>query len=345
MSAPASVAPSRSGPMVSVIMPVYNEQKWIARAVRGVLANDYPGDRLELLVVDGRSTDETREIVRSLQREDPRVRILDNPKRQKSAALNLGIAESRGDVLIRVDAHAEYPEDYVSRLVEGLHHFGADNIGSLRHTSVPHALVPAALALLVDSRFAAGNAYYRTGSRRVREVESVFGGCYRREVFDRIGTFDERLIRCQDRDLNDRLRAAGGKIVLDPGFHCLYHARSDLKGYLRWQAEGGEWVFRAGFITGRPMTRWRNYVPLAFLGYLGALGLGARLTSPGWFRWLLAAPGLAYAALDVAESIRLARSCRRPALAAILLPLFPANHLAYGIGSLRALILRVTRRV
>lgn len=329
--------PLGESPLVSVIMPAYNEQAIIGRSLGDILKSDYPHGRMEVLVVDGRSEDGTREIVRKFAAEDSRVRLLDNPKRQKSAALNLAIGEAMGEVIIRVDAHAEYPPEYVRRLVECLGEFDADNAGSLRRTHVPSGLVGAALAVLVDSKFAAGNAHYRTGASSVREVESVFGGCYRREIFEEIGGFDERLTRCQDRDLNDRLIAAGGRIVLDPSFSCTYHAREKLPSYLGWQADGGEWVFRAGIITGRSMVKWRNLVPLGFLVYLlSAVGLSfLPMASAG--RAAVVAPGLVYLTLDVAESGRIARRQGRRALFVALVALFPLNHLAYAWGTVRAL--------
>lgn len=330
-------------PFISVIIATLNEESHIEDALSDILGADYPSDKMEVFVVDGRSSDNTRPIVERIALTDKRVQLLDNPDRLKPIALNLAIAQAKGEVVMWVGAHARYPTNYVPRLVSALDEYDCDNTGALLRANPPIGLVERALATLVESKFAAGNTPYRTGAREPREVASVFGGCYRREVFDVVGGFDTRLVRCQDREFNDRLLKAGGRIVLDPGVECTYFARREFFEFFRWQAEGGEWVFRAGFVTGRPIVKARNFAPLAFLAYLIGLAATTVLPVPRWARRVAALPGVAYLGLDVRESAQIASRHKRPALVALLIPLFPINHVAYGVGTTRALYRRFVR--
>lgn len=333
----ASHTPGRTLPFVSILVPTYNEEVNIERCLRDLLASRYPSELMEVLVVDGCSTDGTRKIAEDIASTDPRIRVLENRARLKPAALNLGVSLAKGEVIMRADAHACYPPEYVPILVEGLDEYNADNTGALRRTHLPEELLPRALAVLVDSKFAAGNARYRTGVSAAREVDTVFGGCYRREVFDRIGAFDDKLLRCQDRDFNTRLRASGGRIFLLPQVSCTYFARARLDSYMRWQMEGGDWVFRAGFITGRSLVQWRNYVPFGFTVYLAALPFLRALPLESRVKRAAKVPLATYVALATFESLRLARRHGGALLGPVLVVLFPVNHIAYGLGTIRAL--------
>ena len=322
-----------NGPRVDVLIPCFDEREHIEACVRSLLASDYPRDRLCIVVIDGGSGDGTVEIVDRLAREDARVQRLHNPARLKPHGLNLAIRRSRADVVLRADAHALYPPDYVRRLVEDLERHDADNTGGIRETFVGGNAIARAIGIAVSHRFAAGDAHYRTGSARVREVESVFGGCYRREVFDRIGLFNERLVRTQDRELNRRLRAAGGRIVLDPAVRCTYFPRTDARAYWRWTWEGACWLFVARRFTDTPMVSWRNLVPLSLVAWHGLAvalsGLAPALAA------LLVGPVLAYWAINAGVSVHAAASRRDPALAPALFVVFAMTHFAYGLASLQ----------
>ena len=162
--------------------------------LKSLLANDYPKDRLEVLVVDGMSEDGTRNVVTEYAKRWPVIKLLDNPKRITPAALNIGIRQARGDVLIRMDAHARVDCGYIRRCVGTLLVRGADNVGGIMKT-VPKQkrLVGRAIALCLSHRFGVGNSYFRVHAMKPKWVDTVFGGCYRREIFKRIGFFNERL--------------------------------------------------------------------------------------------------------------------------------------------------------
>jgi glycosyltransferase involved in cell wall biosynthesis len=216
-------------PMVSVMIPCLNEEGYIAGCLDSILASDYPKDRLEILVADGRSSDRTREIVAPYVTRHASVTLLDNPAGTTPAALNVAVRAASGDVIIRMDAHVTYPPEYIRRLVRGLEESGADNVGGVLET-VPaeDTAVARAIAIGMSHRFGVGNSHFRVGSTKAREVDTVAFGCFRRDVFVRAGLFDEELIRNQDDEFNFRLISRGGRVLLLPEVSCRYFARRSL---------------------------------------------------------------------------------------------------------------------
>jgi succinoglycan biosynthesis protein ExoA len=323
-----------SRPQVSVVVPCWNEAGFIAGFLDAVLGFDHPADDVEILLVDGMSDDGTRDVVTAYAKEHPRLRMLDNPGHSKPAGLNLGIRESRGDIVVRLDVHADYPPDYLRRCVEGLlAHPEADNVGGIRH-SAPRGdgLLARAIALSTTDVFGAGNSRYRTGAAEPSFVDTVFGGCYRRSVFDRIGMFDEALTRAQDREFNQRLRASGGRILLLPDIECTYYARSDYREFCGWMFEAGYWPFRASRSVGRWIGAGRNLVPIGFV--LGtAAGLAAAPFSRRARRLTAAVLGL-YGLAAAGSAVKLARRHRDPRLLLALPVVFATTHVVYGAGSI-----------
>ncbi len=323
-------------PFLSVIIPCWNEARFIAGFLDSVLGNTYPADRMEILLADGYSDDGTREVVRRYATRDPRVHLIDNPGHSKPAGLNRAVRRARGEVIIRLDVHAEYPPDYLERCVRGLlDHPGADNVGGVRLSKArDETLLGRAIAVSTTSVFGAGNSRYRTGATEPQWVDTVFGGCYRRSVFDRIGFFDEKLTRAQDREFNQRLRAAGGQILLLPEITCVYYARSDLREFAGWTFEAGYWPFQASRLVGRWIGSWRNVVPAGFVLTVVA---GAALSPVSRTARRLTAGVLAtYGTAALAFAVREARRHHDPGLAAALPAIFLATHVIYGAGSIRA---------
>ncbi|MET0418430.1 MAG: glycosyltransferase family 2 protein [Actinoplanes sp.] len=322
-----------TAPLVSIVVPCWNEAPFVAAFLDSVLAQDYPVNRTEILLVDGMSDDGTREIVRKYVHRNPHLHLIDNPGRSKPVALNLGIARACGEIVIRLDVHADYPPDYVGKCVRGLlEHPEADNVGGVRRSEPRDgSLLGRAIALSTTDTFGAGNSKYRVGVAEPQWVDTVFGGCYRRAVFDRIGAFDEKLTRAQDREFNQRLRAAGGRILLLPDITCTYYARSDFREYCEWIFEAGYWPFRASRSVGRWIGSWRNLVPLGFV--LATAG-GAAL-SPFSRRARRLTAGLlgAYGTVALAASARLARAQGDPRLLLGLPLVFLTTHVGYGAGS------------
>ena len=332
-------------PFVSVVIPCWNEAPFIGPFLDSVLGNSYPPDRLEILLVDGMSDDGTRDVVRRYAAEHARLRLVDNPRRSKPAALNLGISQARGDVIIRLDVHAEYERDYILKCVRGLlDHPEADNVGGIRASKARRdTLLGRAIALSTTHAFGAGNSRYRVGVTEPRWVDTVFGGCYRREVFDRIGLFDEALTRAQDREFNHRLRAAGGRILLLPDITCTYYARSDVREFGSWIFEAGYWPFRASRSVGRWIGAWRNVVPMGFVVAVVAGGVLAPYSRRA--RHLTGAVLTVYGSASVLVSARLARAHRDPRLTVVMPAVFLATHIVYGIGSICGVLHRTAEPV
>jgi len=319
--------------LISVIIPCRNEAGFIDQCLDSLLANDVGESRLQVLVVDGQSTDGTREIIARYAERHPCVRMLENPRRHTPTALNIGIDHAKGDVIVRLDAHTVYPRDYVRMCVESLEAYDADNVGGVcRAVARSDGLRARALAAVSSHPFGVGNAYFRIGSDSPREVDTVPFGCYRRSVFDRIGRFNEHLARSQDYDFNLRLRRAGGRIVLVPSIVCDYLIRSTIGDFAKHRLRDGFWLLyplRFGVKTYGP----RHLVPAAFVLGLALLAiLSATYGFP--FGWLLAGVASIYTAVALVVSVRVAARDKEPWFALIMPPLFLLLHVCYGVGTI-----------
>lgn len=323
---------SSDRPWVSVIVPCRNEARWIASCLQSIIANDYPKDRLEVLVVDGMSDDGTRDAVEAEAARHPWIRMLDNPHRITPAALNVGIVAARGEVIVRMDAHNEYPPDYISSLVRWLEESGADNVGGSWVTRPANETVLArAIAAGLSHPVGVGNAHYRIGTPEPRWVDTVPFGCYRRAVFDRIGLFDEELVRNQDDEFNLRLKKSGGRILLVPQIASSYVARDSLRKVGRMMYQYGYFKPLVIRKIGAVMTV-RQIVPAAFLLAVAFSAMAAAFHPAGVV--LLAAILTAYGATIAAVSLALAvrRRAGWPLATAMV---FPVLHVAYGLGFLK----------
>jgi glycosyltransferase involved in cell wall biosynthesis len=320
-------------PFVSIAIPCRNEAPYIAGCLASILASDYPMDQLEILVADGRSDDGTREILQRHAAEHPCITVLDNQQMSTPAALNLAIRSASGSVVIRMDAHVLYPPDYVRQLVEALEETGADNVGGVLET-IPADTTPTAraVALGLSHPFGVGNSHFRTGTRERREVDTVPFGCYRREIFDRIGLFDEELVRNQDDEFNFRLIARGGRVLLLPEVTCRYFARRSFRQLARMYYQYGYFKPLVARKVGRVMTA-RQLVPsMLIAALLGSAALSlwvpAAAAAFGSLAALYAGCVLACAAAAAGTDLRCGL-----ALAAV----FPTLHFSYGIGFIRGI--------
>ena len=316
-------------PLVSVIIPCRDEASFIDRCLRSVLASEYP--RLEVIVADGMSRDGTRETVDRMAARDPRVRLIDNPGRTTPRALNRALAAARGDLILRLDAHAGIGPDYIARAVQSLETWGADCVGGVMRTLARGSgLFAGPIVLAMSSPFGVGNAHFRTGSEKPLWVDTVFGACWRREVFERMGGFDERLERSQDIEFSGRLRRAGGKILLIPGMQIDYYARATLGSFWRQNWSNGVWAILPFAHVAGIAVRWRHLAPLALVLGLGVSFAVAVGTGMGRLAWCVAAP---YLAANVAASAMTACKKRSPRLVLLMPVVFASLHLAYGAGS------------
>jgi len=211
---------------ISVICPVYNEEKYIGGCIESLMNQDFSWNDSEIIMVDGLSSDKTRQIIGEYAAKYPFIKLLDNPRKITPVSLNIAIRAAKNDIIFRIDAHTTYPSDYFTVLSMNLIELKADNVGGICRT-LPggKGLVPVCIAKVMSSIFGMGNSYFRIGTKKIREVDTVPFGCFRREVFDRIGLFDEELIRNQDDEFNGRIIKNGGKIFLIPDVVIDYFAR------------------------------------------------------------------------------------------------------------------------
>jgi len=208
---PTSPVPVPVSVPVSVIVPCRNEARFIGRCLDSIRASDYPTELLEVIIAEGMSEDGTRQVLARYLAADSRVRLVDNPERITAAGLNHAIEVARGEVILRLDAHAEMAPDYISKCVAALAETGAMNVGGLRiERAQDPGLFADTIVAALTCRFGVGNAHYRFRGSGGGWVDTVFGGCWQREVFERVGKFNPKLERSQDIEFNQRLRGRAG---------------------------------------------------------------------------------------------------------------------------------------
>ncbi len=318
--------------MLSIICPILNEEKYIAQFLDSLLKQDYPKDELEILLVDGMSTDRTREIVAGYTAKYPFIRVIDNPDKIVPYAMNRGIEAAKGDVIMRLDAHASYQPDYFSVLVKGLRRLNADNVGTVCKTDVLNK-TPKTLAIreVLGNKFGVGNSTFRTGIDREQEVETVPFGCWRKEVFERYGKYDVRLVRNQDIELNKRIIRGGGKIYILPDTYCTYLARETWHALAKNNYGNGKWNILTVYYTKTfSSLSLRHFIPLLFLL---SLIVPLSLALVWWpFAMISVASLLVYTGLLSTVSAKLAMQKNLNFF--YLLATFFVLHLSYGWGSL-----------
>lgn len=322
--------------MLSVICPIYNEEKYIARCIESIMAQDYPKGDLEVLFVDGMSKDRTREIIASYLPQCPYLRVLDNPRRFVPYALNMGVEAAKGDIIMRIDAHTFYEPNYCSAIVKRLRELDADNVGCVCKTDVLNK-TPKTLAIreVLSNKFGVGNSTFRTGVDEVKEVDTVPFGCWPRRVFDKYGLFDERLVRNQDIEFNKRIINNGGKIFIIPDTFCTYMARESFRDLAINNFRNGKWNMLTVYYTHQLRSLSpRHFIPLLFvLGLLAPAIVGifwhpAFLLSAFVMVMYLMALGAVSAILAKQKSLNLF----------YLLWSFITLHCSYGAGSMSGIL-------
>jgi succinoglycan biosynthesis protein ExoA len=249
---------------ISFIVPVRNEEDYIRASLKSLVDQNYPVSSCEIIVVDGRSSDRTREIIEEICERNPQVRCLDNPAGIVPTAMNIGIRAARGEVIIRADGHNVYPRDYAANCVKYLAQTGADNVGGPCLTLAENESFSARLvAAILSSPFGVGDSKFRTGGEE-GFVDTVPFGAFRREIFDRVGMFNEKLVRNQDNDLNARIRKAGGTIYLTPALTTHYHPVKNFLSLLKYAFKTSQWhIFTLR--ENRQSMGLRHFAPAVFL--------------------------------------------------------------------------------
>lgn len=317
-------------PFISVIVPVYNEEKYIRACIDSMIAQDYPKEAMEWFFVDGMSQDQTWQIMEEYRAAYPQlIHLLPNPDKTVPYAMNIAIRQAKGTYIIRLDAHAEYALDYFSKCVEILERTGADNVGGVMETKA-RTKVGATIAKMLSTKFGVGDSQFRTNGKD-GYVDTVPFGAFRREVFENWGLYDERLTRNQDSELNYRIIHNGGKIYLSNEIRLAYYCRDTVGGIAKMGCINGKWNIITNKLCPGSM-RLRHFVPFFFV--LSLIGMPLISLLCHWFWWLFALEMLAYFSLDALFSAKAADSVGEFFL---LMCLFPVFHIAYGWGSLQGI--------
>jgi glycosyltransferase involved in cell wall biosynthesis len=325
-----------SQPFVSVIIPCFNEEKFIGTILDNLLAQDYPHHSMEIMAVDGNSKDRTREVIGKYAASHPFIRLLINEKQYVPFALNMAIRQSKGDYIIILGSHAEYPHNYISSLVNASVSPDADNVGGICKSKPPNDTIQAlAISQALSCSFGVGNAHFRIGSKSIKKVDTVTFGCYKRSVFDRIGLFDEELLRNQDDEFNARLIKNKGSIFLIPDIFVTYFTRDSVKSISKMFYQYGLFKPLVSMKIGKPTTI-RQLVPFLFVMFL-LTTIPLALFYP-LFGWILALGSGTYLLTNLLFSARVSNAARKPVLMLYLPWLFFLIHLSYGWGYLRGII-------
>lgn len=252
---------------IAIIIPILNEEKYLETCLDSILLSDYPRENMEIVLVDGMSSDGTRSIISAYQEKYDFIQLIDNPKKIIPVAMNLGIEASQGEYIIRLDAHASYPKDYFSKLIAWHKKLDAQNVGAVIRTEVKNKNKKSrSIKEVLSHKFGVGNSEFRIGIKEVKEVDTVPFGCYKKEVFFKYGYYDERLIRNQDIELNKRIINGGGKIYLLPDIECIYYARENFRDLAKNNYSNGYWNILTSYYT-KTLTSLslRHFIPLIFV--------------------------------------------------------------------------------
>ncbi|MBO4508518.1 MAG: glycosyltransferase family 2 protein [Spirochaetaceae bacterium] len=316
---------------VSVIMPVYNESKYIDKCIQSLLCQNFSQNDMEWIFVDGDSSDDTVKRIEKYVEQYPKLmKVYKNPYKIVPYAMNIGIRESKGKYIVRLDAHADYADDYISKCVKYLDTIDVDNVGGVAETKA-NGFVGTCIAKMLSSRFGVGNSEFRTNGKS-GYVDTVPFGAFRREVFSKYGGYDERLVRNQDNEMNYRIRKNGGKIYLADDIHLSYYCRDSIKGICDMAKKNGMWnIITMRLCPGAMGVR--HFIPLLFVFSILGFGFLGFFFKYLWL--LLGFELLLYIILATLFAGKQSKSIKEFFMIVILFPVF---HISYGIGSLKGII-------
>ena len=325
----ATVNTMKTLPFVSILLPVRNEARYIVQCLKAVADQDYPSERMEVLAVDGASDDGTYEMLQEWASQGSNRYVFQNPRKIVPVGLNILIPRSKGEIIIRVDGHCVIAPDYVSSCVRQLQSEGVDGVGGPMHT-IGEDLVAQVIALAMSSKFGVGNSSFRTESGVTKLADTVPFPAYQRAIIEKVGLYDEELVRNQDDEYNYRIRETGGKVLLAEDVRSEYYSRGSLKKLWKQYFQYGFWKVRVLQKHPKQMSL-RQFVPLLFVLAILLTLLLSLLLPWGW-KALLALLGLYLLANLLASAVTASGKRFRTNL---LLPLaFIIIHVGYGLGFL-----------
>ena len=314
-------------PFVSIVIPVRNEVRYVPRCLKAVAEQDYPSDRIEILIADGMSDDGTFELLQEWAAQSANHNVFQNPGKIVPTGLNILIPKAKGEVIIRVDGHCVIALDYVSNCVCHLHQDQVDGVGGPMR-SIGEDLISQVTGLAMSSKFGVGNSSFRTETGQTKLADTVPFPAYTRAIIEKVGLYDEELVRNQDDEYNYRIREAGGKILLAEDVRSEYYSRGSLKKLWKQYFQYGYWKVRVLQKHPRQMSL-RQFVPLGFVLTLILTLLLSVLAPWGWKALVVLLA--VYLLANLSASIMTASGQGIKKL--LLLPLaFTIIHLSYGSG-------------
>ena len=315
--------------MISVICPTYNEERFMEACLRSMLAQDFPKDQWELLLVDGGSTDQTRSLIAPYLEQYSNIRLLDNPHRTAPYAMNIGIRAAQGEYICRIDAHSAFPTNYLTTLFRYMQELpDAANVGGVCQTLPANANAKAkAISIACSHPLGVGNSTFRTSMvDQPTQVDTVPFGFWHKSLFDEIGFFDEELTRNQDDEFNARTIQSDKKIYLVPGIRITYYARDTIRKTWRMFYQYGLFKPLVNSKIHHPATL-RQFVPMLFV--LGLI-IGLPLCFVHTVLWITYVSVIGLYVLLISAIGCHHRNAYLPVVFAVI-------HLSYGIGYLHGI--------
>lgn len=314
-------------PHVSVIIPCRNEKDYIGPCLDSLVENDYPNEKLEVIVVDGKSCDNTKNIIENYQKRYSFIKLKDNPNKIQNYAMNIGLKDARGRIIIRCDSHSVYCRDYISKLVSW-HQKEKDigNVGGIwLHQFDKNTIKAKAIALVQSHSFGVGPNRYRVGSKQIAFVDTVPFGSWKREIFDEIGFFDENILKGEDLDFNIRLKKKGYKILLDPDIEIYYHPRCDFNKLYSMMYQYAYWKIKI-IKKHKTLPSIRQLAPPLLIIYMIMAAIISPLISLVWI------PLMAYVCLSALFGLQISAAQKDIKILFPCIYAFWSMHFGYGIG-------------
>ena len=323
---------------VSIIIPCRNEEKAIGRCLDSLIAQDYLKDKLEVLVVDGMSDDGTRQIVKEYAEKYPFIDLVDNSKRWTVFAFNTGVKNTHRytKYITILNAHGSYPPERIKKSIKYIEKYNVDAVGGVsKAISGKVTAVGKAIACVLSSPFGVGSSF-RIQVQEPKLTDTASGCLYKKEVFDKIGLFNEELICSQDIEFNKRLIKAGGKVLLAPDVVTYYHARSDFKSYVKHNFRNGLWAILPFKYSSVMPVSLRHLIPLIFV--LALIGSGVMSIFLPTFRWLFLLILGSYVLVNLYFSAKIFLAKKEVGYLFLMPIMFATLHFTYGVGSLWGLL-------
>lgn len=326
---------------ISIIIPMRNEENYIAQCIDSILASDYKNEDMEIIVINSMSEDSSEKIVEKYILKYKNIKSYDNPRVYTPFAFNIGIKNAKGEYVFIVSAHCKYNKNYFSVLVKYAVELDADAVGAVSKTGVLHNTAKAnAIKEVLSHKFGVGNSYFRVGTDRVMEVDAI-SGCYHKSVFEKYGLYNEKLIRNQDIELNKRIKNGGGKLYLIPYTSYTYFVRENFLALARNNYSNGFWNILTSYYTKTfNSLSLRHFIPLLFVLSL-LLPLSLSLLFPQML-WISAISLVSYLSLVIIISLKLRENGNN---FFYLFGSFLTLHLSYGGGSLAGIFSVISKYI